>query len=555
MPDWNGQPQNRIDQNHFTVPTFIDILYDYHAFAAGGPIGTSPTTTAGEVCIVGAGAAGLCAGYELLRSGVVPTILEAGSRIGGRNWSLPFTNSYSCASSAFAEMGAMRFPSSSRLLWHYATDCFDLETIDAFPDPGIVDTMLCVKGRKIHWPAGTQDSPPPPFDRIALDWSNFIHSMTAPLMAAWEQGKSSEVVDHWQSLIDRFVNVSFYDTLVRGIPQWEKDDIFLFGQLGIGSGGFAPLYNIGFLEILRIVINQLEIEQRGIVSGISALDHGFHRRSVPIRGSNTSLDQLGAVRLNSTVTQIRRDSRNGWFEVTWKSGTNYRKQTFRTVIVAAPTSAMQMMGLGHESGPCSGLLTPAQNAAIRDLHMTRSSKLFIRTATKFWKNGAFPQNIQTDQLPRGVYCLDYPQTENGVVLVSYTWEDDSQKLQALKPEDRFSVLRDQLAVDSPEFAAALDPVNGEILSIDWQDQPGIHGAFKLNLPGQEAANAALFYQFQHVKAGEPALILAGDGVSWSGGWVEGALQTGLQAACAALRSVGGKVRSNSPLEMQQRFTY
>ena len=216
---------------------------------------------------------------------------------------------------------------------------------------------------------------------------------------------------------------------------------------------------------------------------------------------------------------------------------------------------MQMMGFGHESGLCSDLLTPAQNAAIRDMHMTRSSKLFIRTAAKFWRSGTFPQNIQTDQLPRGVYCLDYPQTENGVVLVSYTWEDDSQKLQAFGPKDRFLLLREQLAVDTPEFAAALDPVNGEILSIDWQDQPGFHGAFKLNLPGQESANAALFYQFQHVNTGKPALILAGDGVSWSGGWVEGALQTGLQAACAALRSVGGKVRTGSPLEIKQRFTY
>ena len=39
--------------------------------------------------------------------------------------------------------------------------------------------------------------------------------------------------------------------------------------------------------------------------------------------------------------------------------------------------------------------------------------------------------VQTDELPRGIYALDYPQTDHGIVLLSYVWGDDSTKLLAL----------------------------------------------------------------------------------------------------------------------------
>ena len=53
-------------------------------------------------------------------------------------------------------------------------------------------------------------------------------------------------------------------------------------------------------------------------------------------------------------------------------------------------------------------------------------KLFVTTPTKFWNTDPnVSWNIQTDEMVRGVYTLDYPWTTNGVVLISYTWGDDS----------------------------------------------------------------------------------------------------------------------------------
>ena len=67
--------------------------------------------------------------------------------------------------------------------------------------------------------------------------------------------------------------------------------------------------------------------------------------------------------------------------------------------------------------------------------------------------------------------------------------------------------------------------------IDWQDQENFYGAFKLNYPGQDSYNQSLYYQFASSNNG---VYLAGDSISWSGGWIEGALQTGMNAAAAVI---------------------
>ncbi|NJO93642.1 MAG: FAD-dependent oxidoreductase, partial [Hydrococcus sp. RM1_1_31] len=91
--------------------------------------------------------------------------------------------------------------------------------------------------------------------------------------------------------------------------------------------------------------------------------------------------------------------------------------------------------------------------AVRNLHLMDSSKMFVRTATKFWqKNTNIPQNIQTDELPRGVYALDYPNTDNGVVLISYTWGDDSSKLLGVQDKmQRFDLFKQRSRKSAPSL--------------------------------------------------------------------------------------------------------
>jgi len=281
----------------------------------------------------------------------------------------------------------------------------------------------------------------------------------------------------------------------------------------------------------------------------------FYHQSVTLpSGESVSLASTDAIRYRSRVTAI--DLHQDQPQVTWcdRQGTPHRQQ-FPAVIVAIPTRAMERLGLTLSS-PGIPVVNEAVKVAIRNLHTTNSSKLFIRTATKFWLDDpTLPQNIQTDELPRGVYALDYPRPynpeDNGVILISYTWEDDSSKLLALDKHERLQRFRQAIANVSPKFADHLQPLQGEddILCIDWEVESGYQGAFKLQYPGQDAHLHALYYQFQTALSPESdrGVYLAGDGVSWAGGWMEGALTTGINSACAAALRLGGQVRSGSPL--------
>lgn len=536
----------------------LDTLYDYTAIlSTTTPIGSIGSTPQNPVVIIGAGPAGMVAGYELLRTGIQPVILEASDRIGGRNFTDVFT---SATSDAIGEMGAMRVPVSAKAFYYYANQ-FGIN-VGTFPDPGHVPTTLYYENVASQWnfgggPYPTPTSPPAPgmFAQIETDWADFITPFINALDDAWPN--MEKVHNLWQEYIDTYGRMSFYEALVQGIPGWGPAEFAAFGALGIGSGGFGPLFDIGFLEMLRVVLNQWETDQQLIlglpgqnVFGIHALTESLYAAEV----NGESLQSIGAVQFNMTVTSILPNN-DGTQQITYRdSNGNYQSLNSSAVIVATTTRSMQIMGLTLPS-PRSVPEPIAQDvkAGLRTLHMTSSSKMFVRTPTKFWLDDpAISWNMQTDELFRGLYTLDYPWTDEGVILISYTWADDSDKLLALGKMERFKKFWEVINQIDPLFASYIDPQNvlpDDVLCIDWQATPNYYGAFKLNLPGQEPFLHAAYYQFLSVL--DPnvntGVYLAGDGVSWAGGWTEGALETGLNAACSVLQHIGGSVVANSPL--------
>jgi len=81
---------------------------------------------------------------------------------------------------------------------------------------------------------------------------------------------------------------------------------------------------------------------------------------------------------------------------------------------------------------------------------------------------------------------------------------------------------------------------------EWQSQPFFAGAFKLSEPGQDQYVQTMFFDYQ--KAGTPAdtgVYLAGDCVSWTSGWVEGALTPALNAAAGVIISLGGTLNPDA----------
>jgi tryptophan 2-monooxygenase len=544
-----GNPQHRNDH-------LIETLYDYAGFLHGNSaIGSLPPHVKDrKVAIVGAGAAGLCAAYELSKAGADVQVIEATNRIGGRLDARHFPRADGSPSATMAEMGAMRFPPTGEPFFHYLQQ-FGVETVPDFPNPGKVPTKMFFQGRVIDWKPG---EPPndPVLQKVSADFDKMIGSVMAPMEAARKAGDVASMRKEWQALVDRFEHKTFkqmIDELAKdnGV-RWGSNELDAFGALGVGTGGFGPLYNLGAVQILSVVLNRLEVDQRLIPGGTTAAIQNF--ATSPIGrpdGSRKSLQEAGALLLNTQVMGV--ESKDGKPSLTLqgpdgKSAT----QSFDAVIfTGSPPSAehAKMTLTGSASDP---LFSQQVQTAIKQSHLIKSSKLFIEVDKQFWKHDPnIPQTIQTDQSLHGAYCLGYPGSDRGVVLLSYTWEDKSAKLQALSPEERLALFKSQIEQISPEFAAHLTPVGGEIHCIDWQGEKFQHGAFKLDQPGQSTQTNAVNAQFKSAllddKQPRSGVFMAGDGVSYHGGWVTGALTTGINAACATIEHLGGELAPNSPL--------
>ncbi len=550
---------------------YIDNLFDYGGFLNGATsaIGSIPLSSAhAPIAVIGAGMAGLIATYELLRAGARNiTVFEADARVGGRAVSARV----STAPPRFlAERGAMRFPPSEFGLFHYL-DRFGIAYTPDFPDPGKVNTNIGYQGQTYVWPAGKP--PPPIFSKVNTGWSAFVSegfqvpggpALMAPaqITSLLQNRRLAEAQAAWQAYLGVFENASFYSGLVQmftssnppGGAAWDTQDFQLFGALGLGSGGFGPLYPIGFMELVRLIVNELETDQQFVPGGIQSLAAAFTQQTIGgIRLGN--LIKYGtavqAINLGPDRTPI----------VTLAGGGSI---PFARVIVATSNRAMEIdMGLSKNLA----LLNPEQYTALNTVHMTSSSKVFVMTRTKFWlMQPGIPANIQTDTLVRGVYCLDYtPNSPNdpGVVLLSYTWEDDSVKQLALNDKEaRVKRLVADVAQTNPTFANYVVPIDGDydtyVQMMDWDLEAHYYGAFKLNYPGDDALSNALFFQYMSCKSRDTDkfVYLAGDSLSYTGGWIEGAVQTGVNAACAVIRSLGGQMYTpNNPVDSQDPNAY
>ncbi|AOT08311.1 FAD-dependent oxidoreductase [Pseudoalteromonas luteoviolacea] len=578
------------DPKGFVPNSMIDTLFDYKTFLDSRDLNGSIALKAPEqqknIAVIGGGASGLVAAYELSKiDNIHVTLFEAADRLGGRMDSV-YVQDGDLNQKVF-ELGCMRFPPTSYTLYHYLNK-FGLKATPNFPDPGKVPTKLLYENEVINWPAGQPTPDNEDFQRIGDDFGKIINFLlgdaSAPdienpskLFDYWaiyqsdptEQTKQ-KVVDAWQGILTQYVGVTYFDAVFELAQNrllvsrpWTQEDMNKFGALGVGAGGFGPLYGVDFVEILRLFANGWEDNQELLLDGIGALTQAFEFALLDAR--TASGKPKVSIELNAKVKSLVKLAGDKYALSVSNNGGQVISSQFDSVVVATTTRAMEYMGLtiandldSCESEKSQDLISQNVKVAIRNLHLMNSSKLFVTTESKFWypennpQGNELPFNIQTDELMRGLYCLNYdedvdgkPNTQGkGVVLISYVWGDDSSKLLALSPEERFQQFLPAIYAVNPEFAALLEKQTQKVSCIDWESTSNIYGAFKLNYPGQEQSNKDAFFQYQQENQG---LFLAGDSISWAGGWLEGAMPTGINAACAAAKYVGAKVIDNSPL--------
>ncbi|MDJ0395824.1 FAD-dependent oxidoreductase [Rhodococcus sp. G-MC3] len=523
-------------------PDFPFAYDDYVASPAG--LGSVPELALGtEVAVIGGGLSGMITAYELLKIGLKPIVYES-DQIGGRMRSVEFDGH----PGVVAEMGAMRFPPSSTTLFHYL-DEMALETTP-FPNPlaeVTPSTVIDLKGES-HYAQHLSDLPPI-YTEVAQAWNNTLeqHAALVPLQRAIRDRDVAAIKRVWNELVVSLDDQTFYGFLASSEHFQSFRMREVFGQVGFGTGGWDTDYPNSILEILRVVCTAADDHHRGIVGGSQQLPMRLWTRSPESMAhwpAGTSVQSINGGAASPRVVELRRTAPNN-ITVTDSTG------AIRTYPAAVVTAQSWML---LNNIRCDDDLFPIDHwTAIERTHYMGSTKVFALVDRPFWKDKDpktgrdLVSMTLTDRMSRGTYLLDQGEGKPGLICLSYTWSDDSLKLLPLDADERMNVMLKSLEEIYPgvDFRSHIiaTPV-----TLSWETERDFMGAFKANLPGHYRYQERLFTHFvqDDLDPRHRGIFLAGDDVSWTAGWAEGAIQTALNAVWGVVNHLGGKCAEENP---------
>jgi tryptophan 2-monooxygenase len=118
---------------------------------------------------------------------------------------------------------------------------------------------------------------------------------------------------------------------------------------------------------------------------------------------------------------------------------------------------------------------------------------------------------------------------------------------SLPPDERVRLMLHSLKQIYPSLNIAAHII-GSPITISWESDPNFMGAFKANLPGHYRYQRRLFSHFIQSTATPEhrGIFLAGDDISWTAGWAEGAVTTALNAVAGTIRHLNGAANPANP---------
>ena len=442
-----------------------------------------------RVIIVGGGIAGLVAGFELLRQGHDPLILEAQHRVGGRIYTLR-----DFAPGLYAEAGAMRIPAVHDLTLAYCR-LFGLQL-----RPFVMGNPRCLvslDGQRFTM--GEADAEPQ-----RLPFSLAPHELGRTYSQLWDEA-TREVRELYQRIGE--------EALAQVIADYDRYSIREFLTMRGFSEGAIELYgvmsfreaNLGaaVIEQLREIIGRAFDDMSEVVGGMDRLTDAFYR---PLRDHIRFGARVVAFEQGEDSVTVHYTTRAGRFS-----------ETGDYAVCTLPFSVLGDVDATPE-------WSHGKRKAIRELNYNASTKILFQTSTRFWErsDGIVGGTTATDlPIRRMVYpSHSDPDEARGTLLASYTWGQDALRWEAMDPEVRIEEALDQVAKIHPE-------VRGEFevgTSHAWYEDHYARGAFALFEPGQESLLQA------DIQCPEGRVYFAGEHCSLWHAWIQGALESGIRAA-------------------------
>ena len=444
-----------------------------------------------RVAVLGAGLAGLCAAYNLMRSGFEVVVLEAQDRPGGRVQTVraPFVNG------GYAEMGALRIPDVHVHTNKYI-DQFSLKPkLFEYNEPEV--KLWYLDGQRFTAPKNGQEWPlvrMSPDER--RDPSAKAATYLGPALAAVGDVRSS----NWPNVGE--------DTLAL--------DDFTVSQFAQKNGATDAWIN--FLSGAEGDLGDFDTLA---FAGAEVALHGF-TKTYGLRGGNDQLPQAFATALGNHIIYraiVRRiDSRPDEVVVGYQDPHGTQRQiTADFGVCTIPFPILRKLDIAG----CA----EQKMQAIEEYQLAAAARVYFQTRTAFWREDPLGvlgglKMIGTDTLAERIWNTSPGQPGPERMLHAYLLDDHAEVLASVPSQERVNRIRAEIS----RFLPGLEPHIVASYAKVWREDPFAGGAFAFAQPGQ------LRWIFPAARRPDNRLHFAGEHTSVSIGWMDGALESGERVA-------------------------
>lgn len=458
------------------------------ALAAGSPIHSvasgprkDPAVNPKKVLVLGAGLAGLCAGYELVKAGHDVTILEATLRSGGRVLTLrdPFSDGL------FAEAGATWVHDNHDIVLRYCS-LFDL-TLDPVPPPAGAH-LYYVRGHRIRYAAGTNIEWP--FDLAPGERSLGLPGLFQKYLFLAASKVGSPADPTWPGEeAKQFDSLSLSELLRQQGASDGAASLLTLAAPGDGPDETSALY----------VLRALAIERSGA------------RRFV-IRGGADQLPKAFAVRLAERIRYgaevLEISQTDGGVSAAFRQAGSRRTLQADRVVCAIPFSVLRHIAFRPP-------LSTAKHEVIEKMSHVSLARVFVQARSRSWLLDGLSGGATTDGEFQVLHDATTQQPGLRGILEGFTFGPPARRI--LRKGDAARQSAAILAVTTA-FPRVKDEVEGVVIK-SWDEDPWARGAGVFFRPGE------LTKFLPRAAAPEGRIHFAGDHTSAWYGWMQGAFDS------------------------------